>query len=60
MTAVVGIPIISKAEVSISAEISASMGSTAGTKTSKTEKWVAEYPSKIPAYSTYVSCYIMI
>ncbi|CAC5423594.1 CRYB [Mytilus coruscus] len=52
MTADVGIPLVGGTEVSISAEISASIGSTSGTKTSKTEKWVAEYPSKIPPYST--------
>lgn len=52
MTASVGIPLVGKTEVSISAEFSASMGSTAGTNTSKTEKWIAEYPSKIPPYST--------
>ncbi|XP_076080194.1 uncharacterized protein LOC143051005 [Mytilus galloprovincialis] len=51
MTANVGIPIVGKTDITISSEISASMGSTAGTKTSKTEKWVAEYPSKIPPYS---------
>lgn len=52
MTANVSIPFNGSAGVSLSAEKSVSMGSTAGTKTSKTEKWVAEYPSKIPPYST--------
>lgn len=54
MTVSVGIPLVGKSEVSISAEISASMGSTSGTKTSKTEKWIVDYPSEIPPYTTYV------
>ncbi|CAG2211246.1 CRYB [Mytilus edulis] len=48
ITANVGIPLGGSTEFSLSAEMSVSMGSTAGTKTSKTEKWIAEYPSKIP------------
>lgn len=54
MTGKFGIPLVGETEVSMSAEISVSMGRTAGTKTSKTDKWVAEYPSKIPPYSTFV------
>lgn len=50
----VGIPLVGETEVSISAEMSVSMGRTTGTKMSKTDKWIAEYPSKIPRYSTYV------
>ncbi|VDI49438.1 Hypothetical predicted protein [Mytilus galloprovincialis] len=48
----VGIPLVGETEVSISAEMSVSMGRTTGTKMSKTDKWIAEYPSKIPRYST--------
>ncbi|XP_071139644.1 epidermal differentiation-specific protein-like [Mytilus edulis] len=48
----VGIPLVGETEVSISAEMSVSMGRTTGTKKSKTDKWIAEYPSKIPRYST--------
>ncbi|CAC5423593.1 CRYB [Mytilus coruscus] len=52
MTGKVGIPLVGETDVSISSEMSVSMGKTAGTKKSKTDKWVAEYPSKIPRYST--------
>lgn len=54
ISAYVGIPLVEEAEVSISAEMSASIGINAGTRKSKTETWIAEYPSKIPRYSTYV------
>ncbi|XP_071138324.1 epidermal differentiation-specific protein-like [Mytilus edulis] len=54
MTANVGIPLIGKKEVSVSPDMSVSVGSALGTKTTKREKWVAKYPSKIPSYSTYV------
>ncbi|XP_076080195.1 uncharacterized protein LOC143051006 [Mytilus galloprovincialis] len=52
ISAYVGIPLVGESEVSISAEMSVSMGINAGTKRSKTETWIAEYPSKIPRYST--------
>ncbi|CAG2195654.1 CRYB [Mytilus edulis] len=52
ISAYVGIPLVGEAEVNISAEMSVSMGINAGTRRSKTETWIAEYPSKIPRYST--------
>ncbi|VDI34566.1 Hypothetical predicted protein [Mytilus galloprovincialis] len=50
----VDIPFGGSAGISVTKEQSVNIGSSGGTKTSKTETWIAEYPSKIPPYSTYV------
>lgn len=52
LKAKVSIPCNGSAGVSLSPEMLVSMGRTAGTQTSKTDKWFGEYFSKIPQYST--------
>ncbi|CAG2211249.1 unnamed protein product [Mytilus edulis] len=48
----VSIPCNGSAVVRLSTEMNVSMGSTTGTQTSKIDKWVEEYPAKIPRFST--------
>lgn len=45
----VGIPMIAEGSLTISTEASYEVGAKSGTKTSKTEKWVVKFPSRIPA-----------
>ncbi|CAC5408774.1 unnamed protein product [Mytilus coruscus] len=51
LTAKTQIPLVGKTGISMSADMSVSMGSTAGTNKSKAEEWVPEYPSKIKPYT---------
>lgn len=45
----VGIPVLSEGKLTMSATASYEVGSKTGTRTSKTEKWVVKFPSRIPA-----------
>lgn len=52
----VGIPEIGLgSKLAISVEKSLNIGSASGTKTSDIQHWIAEYPTKIPAKSKYVT-----
>lgn len=50
----VDIPFGASAGISVTKKKSVNIGSSGGIKTSKTETWIADYPSRIPPYSTYV------
>lgn len=54
MKANINIPFIGKSGLDMTFEESVDVGSTAGEKSLKSQKWIVKIPSRIPPHSMYV------